>query len=82
MLRKPESHAFSYFLFETRSLPALTRSYPRHFTFYVARPAPLHSSFLLFPSHFFLFPLCLETKSRQGISAPRRLLKSNLLVCY
>jgi hypothetical protein len=23
---------------ETRSLPALTRSYPRHFTFYVARP--------------------------------------------
>jgi len=25
-------------LFETRSLPALTRSYPRHFTFYVARP--------------------------------------------
>jgi hypothetical protein len=24
--------------FETRSLPALTRSYPRHFTFYVAHP--------------------------------------------
>jgi hypothetical protein len=24
--------------FETRSLPTLTRSYPRHFTFYVARP--------------------------------------------
>jgi hypothetical protein len=23
---------------ETRSLPALTRSYPRHFTFYVAHP--------------------------------------------
>jgi hypothetical protein len=32
------------FSFETRSLPALTRSYPRHFTFYVARPA-LHSAF-------------------------------------
>ena len=26
------------FLIETRSLPALTRSYPRHFTFYVAYP--------------------------------------------
>ena len=25
-------------LIETRSLPTLTRSYPRHFTFYVARP--------------------------------------------
>src|SRR5204863_6357375 len=24
--------------FETRSLPALSRSYPRHFTFYVAHP--------------------------------------------
>jgi len=24
--------------FETRSLPALPRSYPRHFTFYVAHP--------------------------------------------
>jgi hypothetical protein len=24
--------------FETHSLPALTRSYPRHFTFYVAHP--------------------------------------------
>jgi hypothetical protein len=24
--------------FETRSLPALTHSYPRHFTFYVAHP--------------------------------------------
>jgi hypothetical protein len=24
--------------FETRSLPALTRSYPRHFAFYVAHP--------------------------------------------
>ena len=24
---------------ETLSLPALARSYPRHFTFYVARPA-------------------------------------------
>ena len=23
---------------ETRSLPALSRSYPRHFTFYVAHP--------------------------------------------
>jgi len=25
--------------FETRSLPTLTRSYPRRFAFYVARPA-------------------------------------------
>jgi len=25
---------------ETRSLTALSRSYPRHFTFYVGRPAP------------------------------------------
>jgi hypothetical protein len=25
-------------IFETRWLPALTRSYPRHFTFYVAHP--------------------------------------------
>jgi len=25
-------------LIETRSLPALTHSYPRHFTFYVAHP--------------------------------------------
>src|SRR5439155_6593182 len=28
-----------HFLIETRSPPGLTRSYPRHFTFYVARPA-------------------------------------------
>jgi hypothetical protein len=28
---------------ETRSLPTLTRSYPRRFTFYVAWPPPLHS---------------------------------------
>ena len=29
--------------FETRSLPALSRSYPRHFTFHVAHPHSLHS---------------------------------------
>jgi hypothetical protein len=29
---------FSISAFETRSLPALTRSYPRRFTFYVAHP--------------------------------------------
>src|SRR5213594_2302372 len=29
--------------FETRSLPTLTRSYPRRFTFYVADPCQLHS---------------------------------------
>jgi len=30
---------------ETRSLPAFTRSYPRHFTFYVADPIrSIHSS--------------------------------------
>jgi hypothetical protein len=28
----------SFSAFETRSLPALTHSYPRHFTFYVAHP--------------------------------------------
>src|SRR5207249_5475891 len=28
-----------YFLIETRSPPRLTRSYPRHFAFYVAPPA-------------------------------------------
>ena len=50
--RKPELHPISYFLIETRSLPALTRSYPRHFTFYVARPAPLHSYFFLLTSYF------------------------------
>ena len=31
--------AFSFFLIETRSLPTLTRSYPRRFTFYVAPPS-------------------------------------------
>jgi hypothetical protein len=30
--------SFSFSAFETRSLPALTRSYPRRFTFYVAHP--------------------------------------------
>jgi hypothetical protein len=37
--------------FETCSLPALTRSYRRHFTFYVASPARSiqHFSFQLFP---------------------------------
>src|SRR5438874_2798624 len=34
----PYTTLFRSKLFETRSLPALTRSYPRHFTFYVARP--------------------------------------------
>jgi len=28
----------SYFIVETRSLPALARCYPRSFTFYVAHP--------------------------------------------
>src|SRR5205823_1678171 len=32
------SSAFQLFSFETRSLPSLTRSYPRRFTFYVAHP--------------------------------------------
>ena len=38
------------FSFETRSLPTLTRPYPRRFTFYVARPTrsiPLFSFFQL-----------------------------------
>jgi hypothetical protein len=30
--------AFPFSVFETRSLPALTRSYPCRFTFYVAHP--------------------------------------------
>jgi hypothetical protein len=30
--------SFSFSAFETRSLPALTRSYPRRFTFYVTHP--------------------------------------------
>src|SRR5207247_9341233 len=33
------SHSyFSFSAFETRSLPSFTRSYPRHFTFFVAHP--------------------------------------------
>src|SRR5260370_35260924 len=63
------------------ALPS-TRAIPDRDVFYVAALAPLHSSFLLFPSHFFLFPSFPETKSRQGTRSPRRLLKSNLLVCY
>src|SRR5689334_9123201 len=40
--RSPQSLYSSFMLFETRSLPTLTRSYPRRFTFYVADPsAPL-----------------------------------------
>jgi hypothetical protein len=33
-----DPEASENFLIETRSLPTLTRSYPRRFTFYVARP--------------------------------------------
>src|SRR6266550_1293706 len=40
--------------FETRSLPALTRSYPRHFTFYVACPT---RSIHQYSSHGPLFQL-------------------------
>ena len=46
------------FLIETRSLPALTLSYPRRFTFYVADPIRSHSSFfLLLPPLSFLVRL-------------------------
>jgi hypothetical protein len=45
------STSSSVFRFETRSLPALTRSCPRHFAFYVARPT---RSIQLFSFQFFL----------------------------
>jgi len=44
--------------FETRSLPTLTRSYPRRFAFYVARPA--RSIQLFSVSAFQLFSFCLN----------------------
>src|SRR3954451_9865228 len=37
--------SFQVSAFETHSLPKLTRSYPRRFTFYVAHPISLHSAF-------------------------------------
>jgi hypothetical protein len=44
------------FLIETRSLPALTHSYPRRFTFYVAHPIRP-----ILPSSF-----CLSSRPRRG----------------
>src|ERR1043166_3266630 len=38
-MREPSVVALAEADLETRSLPALARSYPRHFAFYVARPA-------------------------------------------
>src|SRR2546430_10845432 len=54
--------------FETRSLPALTRSYPRHFTFYVARPArSIHQNRVAgFPSAIRVFALA--HMPSQGVS--------------
>ena len=46
---------FSISAFETRSLPALTRSYPRRFTFYVARPARSIQFFNVFDSRMEMF---------------------------
>src|SRR4030095_11337606 len=60
-----------YFLIETRSLPTLTRSYPRRFTFYVADPvSSIH------PSCFILLNL------NSLAARPRSLLPSQLyLLC-
>jgi hypothetical protein len=38
-LRERSPITYVNFLIETRSPPGLASSYPRHFTFYVARPA-------------------------------------------
>jgi hypothetical protein len=38
MKRSTRAAMMSSTSIETRSLPTLTRSYPRHFTFYVAHP--------------------------------------------
>jgi hypothetical protein len=45
---KFQSSGFSVSAFETRSLPVLTRSYPRRFTFYVAHPIRSIQRFSLF----------------------------------
>jgi len=47
----PLMSAFQFSAFETRSLPALSRSYPRHFTFYVAhRIRSIQRFYMLGPS--------------------------------
>jgi hypothetical protein len=43
--------------FETRSLPALTRSYPRRFTFYVAHPIRSIQHFSFSASQRFTFEM-------------------------
>ena len=48
--------------FETRSLPALSRSYPRHFTFHVAHP--IHSIDSLVPTRLICYPRRLDRPSR------------------
>jgi len=74
------------FLIETRSLPALTRSYPRHFTFHVAHPIrsietrslpaltrsyPRHFTFYETQVRFAPHPIrSIETRSPPGLLGP------------
>jgi hypothetical protein len=51
------------------SLPPKLHSLDRD-VFYLARPAPLHSSFLLFPSHFFLSHRAWKQKAARALVRP------------
>src|SRR5437868_8570240 len=67
----PDLFPFQLSAFETRLLPTCARSYPRHFTFYVAHPTRSIQSFSFYSSFFLLnsFP-----RSSSPLRAPCSLL--------